>query len=207
MDSFRGIDLGRLILVPLCVALIILNTGALLDADTDRSVLQVVSTIAALAFYTVLTVMYLGRGVATRTDRRPDRWLVAGLATFSGYFVPLVGAGDAGEVEVGVGSALIAVGVALSIWALLHLRTNISVVPQSRDLASSGPYRVFRHPLYVFEYISAVGLAMVHGGGWAWAIVIVLAVLQILRARWEEALLHEQVEGYAAYAARTRGFS
>lgn len=207
MHSLRQIDLGRLLFVPLCVAAMILNARSLLQADADRSVLQVVSTVGALAFYTVLTVMYLRRGAPSRTDRRLERWLVAGLATFSGFLIPLLGSGNAGTAVVALGSGLIAAGVALSIWALLHLRTNISVVPQARELASSGPYRLFRHPLYVFEYISAIGLTLVSGGGWGWAVTLVLAVLQILRARWEEELLHEQVEGYTAYAARTRGFS
>ncbi|EAP97555.1 hypothetical protein JNB_18833 [Janibacter sp. HTCC2649] len=207
MHGLRQIDLGRLVFVPFCVALVILNTMSLLDPDKGHTPLQVVSTVAALAFYTVLTVMYLRRAAPTRTDGHLGRGVVAGIATFSGFVIPLVAPGGAGQAVVAVGSAFVAVGITLSVWALLHLRTNISVVPQSRQLASSGPYRFFRHPLYVFEYISAIGLAIVNGGGWGWAVVLVLAVLQVLRARWEEALLHEQVEGYSAYAARTRGFS
>jgi protein-S-isoprenylcysteine O-methyltransferase Ste14 len=207
MNSRGRLDVGRMILVPLFVSLLVLNAWRLLDPGSPRSLLQVISTVAALAFYGLLTIMYLRRGAASSTDRRVTRWIVAGLATFSGFFIPLVGPGAPSNNLLALGSLLVAVGIALSAWALLHLRTNISVVPQSRELASSGPYRFFRHPLYVFEYISAIGLAIVNGGGWGWAIVLALAVLQVLRARWEEALLHEQVEGYSAYAARTRGFS
>ncbi len=181
MHRERQVDVGRLLFVTFCVVLIILNTMRLLAPDNGRSMLEAASTVAALGFYTVLTVLYLRRGAPSRTDRRPYRWFVAGLATFSGFLIPLVGPGDASSFVVGCGSALIALGVSLSIWALAHLRTNISVVPQSRELASSGPYRFFRHPLYVFEYVSAIGLALVNGGGWGWAVVLVLAVLQILR--------------------------
>ena len=204
----RGsLDFGRLALVPVFACLLLLN-GMRLVHDQRAGELRFVAlgTVTALAFYAVLVVLYLLRGRATATDRRPERWLVAVGATFSGFLIPITGAVGAGDTTVMDGSALIAIGVGLSVWALLHLRTNISVVPQSRGLATAGPYRFFRHPLYVFEYLSAIGLALVNGGGWAWAVVVALAVMQILRARWEEQLLHEQVAGYSAYASRTPGF-
>ncbi|GAA4109750.1 hypothetical protein GCM10022415_03090 [Knoellia locipacati] len=199
--------MGRLILVPVFAALLVLNATKLLGAGTETHLLESAGTVTALAFYGVLVILYIRRDAATDTDRRWERWLVAGVATFSGFAIPLVGAGGTGSGLAAVGTALIVVGVGLSVWALLHLRTNISVVPQSRGLASEGPYRFFRHPLYVFEYISAIGLAIVNGGGWAWVVVAIIGVLQILRARWEEQLLRERVPGYAAYAERTRGFS
>lgn len=164
-------------------------------------------TVAALAFYAVLTVMYLRRGAASRTDRRPEVWLAAGAATFSPFLLPLVGPGGARPTAEAIGSLLVAIGIGLSTWALLHLRTNISVVPQSRELATTGPYRMFRHPLYVFEYVGAVGLVLLAGGGWAWLVLTVLGALQVLRARWEEQLLQEQIPEYAQYRSSTRGFS
>lgn len=203
----ESLDLGRIALVPVFVGLLVLNAVTFINSQRDGDLaLAGLGTIAGLAFYAVLVVLYLLRGRATATDRTPVRWFVAGCATFAGFLIPIAGPGGAGDTSVLVGTSLILIGIVLSVWALLHLRTNISVVPQSRDLASSGPYRFFRHPLYVFEYTSAIGLAVVKGGGWAWLVVAALAVMQILRARWEEQLLHEQVEGYASYASRTPGF-
>jgi len=200
-------DLGRIALVPVFLGLLVVNLARLLERGTGRTALEVGGTLAALVFYAVLTVMYLRRGAATETDRRPAVWLAAGAATFAPFLVPLVGPDHAGSTAVAVGSALVVVGVGLSTWSLLTLRTNISVVPQARELASTGPYRWFRHPLYVFEYVAAIGLALLSGGGLAWLVVVALGVLQVLRARWEEKLLSEQLPGYAAYAARTPGFS
>ncbi|KRE43684.1 hypothetical protein ASG74_02250 [Knoellia sp. Soil729] len=203
----RRPDVGRLMLVPVFIGLVVFNVSHLLDRDAHRSALEVGGTVAALAFYTVLVVMYLRRGAASGTDRRPAVWLAAGAATFSPFLIPLLGSGGAHTTAAGMGSALVLVGVALSTWSLLSLRTNISVVPQARELSTSGPYRWFRHPLYVFEYVAAIGLVLLSGGGLAWLVFLGLGVLQVLRARWEEKLLREELPGYAAYAARTPGFS
>jgi protein-S-isoprenylcysteine O-methyltransferase Ste14 len=179
----------------------------LFGGEAHRNVLEIGGTVAALVFYAVLVVMYLRRGAASGTDRRPTVWLAAGAATFSPFLIPLVGMGGAGTSAAALGSALVVAGVGLSIWSLLSLRTNISVVPQARELSTSGPYRWFRHPLYVFEYVSAIGLVLLSGGGLAWLVLLGLGLLQVLRARWEEKLLREELPGYAAYAARTPGFS
>ena len=207
MEQRNRPDLGRIMLVPLFVGLVVFNASNLLNGVAQRSVLEVGGTLAALAFYTVLTVMYIRRGAAAGTDRRPWVWLGAGAATFAPFLIPLLGSKGAGASVAAAGSALVVLGIGLSTWSLLSLRTNISVVPQARALATTGPYRWFRHPLYVFEYIAALGLVLLSGGGPAWLVLLVLGVLQVLRARWEEKLLREELPGYAAYAARTPGFS
>lgn len=199
------LDLGRALLVPVFFLLLIVNAVGLTD-EVNRSPIAVAGTVMALAFYAVLVVMYLRRGAASQTDRRPHVWLVAGGATFSPFFIPLTGPGGASTPVATTGSVLVAGGIGLSVWALLSLGTNISVVPQSRQLAASGPYTFFRHPLYVFEFLSAIGLVLVNGGGWAWFVLLLLAVFQVLRARWEEDLLHAQIPEYAAYRHRTPGF-
>ncbi|MFC7491617.1 MULTISPECIES: methyltransferase family protein [unclassified Knoellia] len=206
MPPTTQLDLGRIVLVPVFACFVLLNVMKLIDND-DRTVVATLGTIAALSFNAALAVMYLRRGVASHTDRRPKVWLVAGAATFSPFAIPVVASHEAGPVASFAGALLVVLGIGLAIWALLSLNTNISVVPQARELATTGPYRFFRHPLYVFEYVAAIGLVLVSGGGWGWLVVAALGVLQVLRARWEERLLREEVAGYAAYASRTPGFS
>ncbi len=203
--SAQSPDLGRAFLTPVFATLVVVNVLHLVEGKD--SLLAMLGTAAALAFYAVLAYMYLRRGKATGTNRKAGVWIVAGIATLSPFFIPLVGLGGAGEAAKIGGAVLVVVGIGLSTWALLHLRTNISVVPQSRKLVTTGPYRLFRHPLYVFEYITAVGLVALSGGGWAWLLVVALGILQVLRARWEEELLLTQIPDYAAYSSTTRGFS
>jgi protein-S-isoprenylcysteine O-methyltransferase Ste14 len=98
---------------------------------------------------------------------------------------------------------LILSGSAWSLWAVRHLSTCLSVVPQARRLVDTGPYRLVRHPLYLGELVAVGGFA-VRGGHWLHVVLLLaLLALQLYRASREEALLAGQVPGYAGYAART----
>jgi protein-S-isoprenylcysteine O-methyltransferase Ste14 len=39
------------------------------------------------------------------------------------------------------------------IYALMHLRSSLSIIPEVRRLVIGGPYRLVRHPLYAALYI------------------------------------------------------
>lgn len=102
--------------------------------------------------------------------------------------------------------ALVALaGEALRIWASGHLE-------KGREITSSGPYRLMRHPLYVGTSIMGGGLAIVSASWAAGAIIVAyLATTLTAAVRTEEAFLRGKFGGdYDAYCAgRTtaRGFS
>lgn len=196
-------DLGRLIAVPLLTGLLVLNGARLLMVDT--SLLARAATAIAVCFYVVLAVQYLRRGVASRSDRRPAVWLVAVGATVSPFLMPLVGASGRSGTALAVGTALVVLGTSGAVWAALSLGRSISVIPQSRTLAVHGPYRWLRHPLYVFELVASAGVCLVVGGVLPWLVLAALAVMQVVRARWEERLLLGTMDGYAEYRRRTVG--
>jgi protein-S-isoprenylcysteine O-methyltransferase Ste14 len=199
-------DLGRLTVVPVISVLIVANAMGLVNGWQERGWLASLGTAAALTFYVVLAWQYIRRPLATRTDRRPLVWLVAFLATASPFLVPLAGRNATGsEAAVVVGSVVILAGICGAIWATASLGRNFSIVPQARGVADHGPYRYFRHPLYLFEIISAAGLALVVGGVGPWLVVAAMTALQMARARWEEQLLRDTLPGYAEYSSRTPG--
>jgi protein-S-isoprenylcysteine O-methyltransferase Ste14 len=71
-------------------------------------------------------------------------------------------------------------------------------------LVMSGPYGYVRHPAYAaFPFLMVgSGLAL---GSWLAALIGLLLVLGVLRrAALEDRVLHEQLEGYAAYAQQVR---
>lgn len=62
-----------------------------------------------------------------------------------------------------VGAALVAAGLALAIWARLHLGRNWGM-PMSQaaapDLITSGPYHLIRHPIYSGLLLAMFGTAL-----------------------------------------------
>lgn len=164
--------------------------------------------LTAVEFHGVLDALCLRREDASRTDIRPKVCVATKPATFAPFRATALGPTVwASSTSAAPDSVLAAVGVGLSIWALLTVRTNISLVPQARQPATGGRYRYFRHSFYGAEYVAANGLAIVTGSGWCWAVVAAPEVLQVLRARSKQALLPGEVDGYAAYAGHAPGFS
>ena len=82
------------------------------------------------------------------------------------------------------------VGIVLALWGLLYLRGNFSIMVEGRGLVTTGPYRLVRHPIYLGEIITLLGLIWMspHAITIAGAAVIILG--QLWRAWLEERKLH-----------------
>lgn len=93
-----------------------------------------------------------------------------------------------------IGSAVACAGEAIRIWAAGHLE-------KGREVTSSGPYRLTRHPLYLGSTVMGIGLAVASGSLVVAALVIVyLAVTLTAAIRSEESHLTEKFGGaYPAY--------
>jgi protein-S-isoprenylcysteine O-methyltransferase Ste14 len=79
----------------------------------------------------------------------------------------------------------------------------VSVLAQAREVVDSGPYRWVRHPLYMGEIVSSLGLALTLGGVAAIAAWLGLCALQVYRALREEQVLLLTLPGYRSYWSRT----
>lgn len=198
------IDLGRVIAVTIFVAFLLLNALHLLTDVGTESVASLVPTVLTLAFYVLLVWAYLRRSPSTRTDLTWSSWLVAFLGTAAPFAIPFVSEGprDGGWLGLAATAVLI-VGLLSMLWALGALGTNISVVPQAREVVTHGPYAVVRHPLYAAEIVNVVGICLAATGPWPWVVAAALVCFQVMRARREERLLAQVLPGYADYAART----
>jgi protein-S-isoprenylcysteine O-methyltransferase Ste14 len=91
---------------------------------------------------------------------------------------------------------------ALTIWGLWTLRCSFSITVEVRALITNGPYRWIRHPVYLGEILTALAVTI-----WRFSILnltlfTLFVIIQLLRARWEEAKLSRVFTAYSIYAAR-----
>jgi protein-S-isoprenylcysteine O-methyltransferase Ste14 len=102
------------------------------------------------------------------------------------------------------GAGLAGVSVAMLAVARLQLGASFSVKAKASKLVTTGLYSKIRNPIYVFGALFLVGIAIVLENWVLLAILVVLAPLQIVRAKKEEAVLHEAFgEEYDQYKAAT----
>lgn len=108
-----------------------------------------------------------------------------------------------------IGYGFGACGIALSAWALLTLAradTNIMSHRAADRLVTTGPYRIWRHPLYTAEALMLLGLAQLTGNVWhAISALVFTLALRTLAVEPEERHLEARFGAeYEAYRARTR---
>lgn len=90
----------------------------------------------------------------------------------------------------------------LTVWGLWSLRRAFSITVEARGVVTAGPYRWVRHPVYLGEVLATGAVAAWRFSPLNLAIFGVFVVLQILRARWEEAKLRRCFAEYDGYARR-----
>jgi protein-S-isoprenylcysteine O-methyltransferase Ste14 len=97
---------------------------------------------------------------------------------------------------------LVIVGTVLSIICLRRLGRSFSIMATARELVTSGPYDIVRHPLYAAELITIVGVVIAHGTVSSLLVGSVWLLLQYQRARFEEQTLRAAFPAYEDYARR-----
>jgi protein-S-isoprenylcysteine O-methyltransferase Ste14 len=126
------------------------------------------------------------------------------IITFAGTsFLERVGGKYYSEL-VGAGLLLTLFGYGVILWALWHLRGSFAIMAEARSPVTSGPYRYVRHPLYLGESLSMLGLCLAMGTAAALLFWAVWTGMQLTRARIEETKLAHQFDDYKAYLGRTR---
>ncbi len=71
-------------------------------------------------------------------------------------------------------------------------------------VATTGPYRWVRHPMYMGMLLALPGSALVLGSAWALVPAFVALAALVARTALEDRTLQRDLEGYAEYAVRTR---
>jgi protein-S-isoprenylcysteine O-methyltransferase Ste14 len=106
-----------------------------------------------------------------------------------------------------IGLVLFGLGLALAIWARVHLGRNWGTPMTQKvepELVTSGPYRLVRHPIYSGILLAGIGTAVALS--WLWLPVLALAgIYFIYSATVEERYLAEQFpDSYPRYRRSTK---
>ncbi len=157
----------------------------------------------ALAYFTLLVVLYAVRLPQRGTDHRAAVIFIAFSGTFSAIAAGLLPGATRREGLVVAADVLATAGLAYSVWGLAYLRRSFSIIPEARRLVTGGPYALSRHPVYLGEITTAIGVNLATGG-WLTAIAIAYFIAcELLRIRWEERILATTFPNdYPAYARR-----
>src|SRR6202521_2417607 len=108
--------------------------------------LFVLQQLLALAYFTMLVVLYTTRLPKRGTDHRAAVVFVAFTGTFSAIVAPFLPAGGHRVGLVVAADLLATFGLAYSVWGLAYLRRSFSIIPEARRLVTGGPYSLSRHP-------------------------------------------------------------
>ena len=204
---WRGMLFGRLLpalFFSVFVADQVLQvTGSVQTARTFTDYLFVLRQLLALAYFTMLVVLYSTRQPARGTDHRLAVVFVAFTGTFSALAGSFLPGTTRREWLVLPADILATLGLAYSVWGLVYLRRSFSIIPEARRLVTGGPYGMSRHPLYLGEIATAIGVNLATAG-WPGALAVAyFTVAEVLRMRWEEGVLSRAFpDDYRAYAAR-----
>jgi protein-S-isoprenylcysteine O-methyltransferase Ste14 len=103
-----------------------------------------------------------------------------------------------------VGSALLVTGTAFVFTARLQLGQSFSVIPRAKKLVTQGLYSKIRNPIYIFGTIAIAGLLLILQIPRLWGLLVVLALIQVFRARKEAGVLEAKFgDQYRAYRSQT----
>jgi protein-S-isoprenylcysteine O-methyltransferase Ste14 len=130
------------------------------------------------------------------------KYILAGLDFRNGWTAPL-------SLPIHTAALLVtALGFAMVTWAMVA-NTFFSTTYRLQEdrghaVASSGPYRVVRHPGYVGTIAFELATPIMLGSLWALMLGGLGALLIVVRTALEDRTLQEELSGYAEYTQRTR---
>jgi protein-S-isoprenylcysteine O-methyltransferase Ste14 len=165
--------------------------------------LFVLQQFLALAYFTMLVILYSTRLPKRGTDHRLVVIFIAFTGTFSAIGASFLPFGLRREWLALPADILATAGLAYSVWGLAYLRRSFSIIPEARNLVTGGPYGLSRHPVYLGEIVTAIGINLA-SAGWPGALAVLYFVIcELLRMRWEEGVLKRAFPNdYPAYARR-----
>ena len=205
-------DMGRLTILPIFSLLLVANiTGVFMDAKalepvSTIKVARLIHHLLLACFNALLVFLYLIRSAARSTTKSLFAKTIAVIATFLPFTIPMLSRPSDNPNILLLASLVTIFGIAIAICSLSTLGGSFSIIPQARRLVQTGPYKLVRHPVYLGELISILGIVLARPSAIAMAIYVLLIALLFYRALQEEKLLAGIFPEYETYSLRRARF-
>lgn len=173
----------------------------------STKILRITHLSLLLCFNVLIIFLYLLRSRAQLSSNSLAANTIAILGTFLPLFLSFLSRPESiNPTAVLAGDFFIIAGMAFSVYSVTHLGKNFSIIPQARNLVQSGPYKFVRHPLYLGELISSVGLVLAAVTFSMILYFVCLVICQVYRALQEEKILTNVFPEYQNYRSKTARF-
>ena len=80
-------------------------------------------------------------------------------------------------------------GLLLALWSLIVLGFSFSIAPEDRGVVIRAPYSFIRHPMYLGESLSLLGLCISSENLWNWFVLLLFICLLVVRIHAEERVI------------------
>ncbi|OBG17977.1 hypothetical protein A5765_05110 [Mycolicibacterium celeriflavum] len=105
-----------------------------------------------------------------------------------------------------IGDGLVAIGLVVQMLVVIqnsHAAATVRI-ESDQTVASTGLYRLVRHPMYTGNIVLMLGIPLALGSYWGLVFVIPALVVLAMRISDEEELLREELTGYREYTQTVR---
>jgi protein-S-isoprenylcysteine O-methyltransferase Ste14 len=177
-----------------------MNTAASIDPSY---LIDITMRLSTVVFFLLMAAAVILRTTPSKKASGFEPRVSALIGTFILYSIVLFPRHDLSASAEVISASLMMIGNVGAVAALARLGRSFSLMAETRQLVTSGPYRFVRHPLYLAEEIATIGLFMQFASFWTAVLVVVQFVFQLRRMHNEEAVLSKTFPQYTTYRLKT----